>query len=233
MLLIGRPFERRSSISVLRPGGFCGPQLSEANGPGEKLDPRISLTPFGPCPKGIFRKAKKMKLSFRRVLILFAAMFFALATGMTAAHAVVDFSNAPQGAHFAKGSGEPDCTVSGTTVTCTGTRIEGVGNTNATVLLTVTSTISGVCHNPGVNSKVVEPFSESVTESTSSDLTSTRNGRLLVPAQTTTGVSTEDFLADFTCPNENWEPEVDSNVLSFEYTLTFAGFTEPAILITG
>ena len=190
--------------------------------------------PFGHLrPKGICRKAKKMKLSFRRVLILFAAMFFALATGMTAAQAVVDFSNAPQGAHFAKGAGEPVCTVTGTTVTCTDTRIEGVGNTNATVELSVTSTISGVCHNPGVNSKVVEPFSESVTESTSSELTSTRNGRLLVPAQTTTGVSTEDFLADFTCPNENWDPEVTSNVLSFEYTLTFAGFTEPAIRITG
>ena len=80
---------------------------------------------------------------------------------------------------------------------------------------------------------VVEPFSESITESTSTTIASTRNGRLLVPAQSTTGTSTEEFLATFTCPNPLWTPEVTSNVLSFEYSLTFAGFTEPAILITG
>jgi hypothetical protein len=147
--------------------------------------------------------------------------------------AVVNFDNAPQGAHFAKGAAEPVCTVTGTTVTCTGTAIEGVGNTNATVQLDVTSTISGVCHNPGTNSMVVEPFSESVTTTSSSELTSTKNGRLVVPAQTTTGTSTEEFLATFSCPNPNWTPEVTSNVLSFEYTLTFAGFTEPVIEITG
>jgi hypothetical protein len=149
------------------------------------------------------------------------------------AFAVTNFDNAPQGAHYAKGFSEPVCTVSGTTVTCTGTQIEGVGNTNARVVLTVTSTISGVCHNPGTNSKVVEPFSRSVTSTSSSNLTSTKNGRLVVPAQTTTGTSTADFLATFTCPNPNWTPEVTSNVISFEYTLTFAGFTEPAIRITG
>ena len=174
-----------------------------------------------------------MKKSLTRVLTLFAALFLALAAGMTAAQAETNFDNAPQGAHYAKGYGEPVCTVAGTTVTCTATRIEGVGNTNATVELAVTSTISGVCHNPGVNSKVVEPFSESVTETMSSELTSTRNGRLIVPAQTTTGVSTEDFLADFSCPNPNWTPEVTSNVLSFEYTLTFEDFEDPAITITG
>src|SRR5215218_1772880 len=171
-------------------------------------------------------------ISLRAVLVAIVAML-TLAFSAATASAVVNFENAPQGAHFAKGSGEPVCTVSGTTVSCTGTQIVGVGNTNATVELSVTSTISGVCHNPGVNSKVVEPFSESVTTSTSSELTSTKNGRLVVPAQSTTGTSTEDFLATFECPNPLWIPEVTSNVLSFEYTLTFAGFTEPAIRITG
>src|SRR5215218_7909417 len=171
-------------------------------------------------------------ISLRAVLVAIVAML-TLAFSAATASAVVNFENAPQGAHFAKGSGEPVCTVSGTTVTCTGTAIEGVGNTNAKVELSVTSTISGVCHNPGVNSKVVEPFSRSVTDSTSTELTSTKNGRLIVPAQTTTGVSTEEFLLTFTCPNPNWEPEVTSNVLSFEYTLTFAGFVDPAITVTG
>lgn len=145
----------------------------------------------------------------------------------------VNLDNAPRGAHFAKGQSAPVCTVTGTTVSCTGTAIEGVGNTNATVTLDVTSTISGVCHNPGVNSKVVEPFSESVTTANSTNLTSTKNGRIVVPAQTTTGASTAGFLATFECPNPNWTPEVTSNVLSYKYTLIFAGFTSPAILITG
>src|SRR5215212_315545 len=165
------------------------------------------------------------------------AVLSLLVTALAAvpALAVTDFSNAPQGAHYAKGAGEPVCTVTGTYVTCTGTAIEGVGNTNATVELAVTSTISGTCSNPaGANNRnnPIEPFSEAVTTTTSSELTSTKNGRLVVPAQTTTGTSTEDFLATFTCPNPQWTPTVTSNVTSFEYTLTFAGFTEPAILIT-
>jgi len=169
----------------------------------------------------------------RKIGLIGLLSMLVVALAAASALAVTNFDNAPQGAHYARGSAEPVCTVTGTTVTCTGTAIEGVGNTNATVELSVTSTISGVCHNPGVNSKIVEPFSESVTTTTSSELTSTRNGRLVVPAQTTTGTSTEDFLATFTCPNPNWTAEVTSNVLSFQYTLTFAGFTEPAISITG
>ena len=174
-----------------------------------------------------------MSATFRRVLTLIAALCLAFATGMTAANAAVNFNNAPQGAHFAKGAGEPVCTLNGLTVSCTGTAIEGVGNTNATVTLSVTSTFTGVCHNPGVNSKIVEPFTESDTNTTSSVITSTRNGRLVVPAQTATGTSSEEFLADFTCPNPNWTPEVTGTAISFTYSLTFAGFNQPAILITG
>src|SRR5215217_508077 len=180
-------------------------------------------------------KKRRKTLMLRKfgIIAVLSLLVTAFAAVPALAVTTVNLDNAPQGAHFARGAGAPVCTVTGTTVTCTGTAIEGVGNTNATVTLAVTSTVSGVCHNPGVNSKVVEPFSESVTTSTSTELTSTKNGRLIVPAQTATGTSTEEFLATFTCPNPNWEPEVTSNVLSFEYTLTFEGFTEPAILITG
>jgi len=150
-----------------------------------------------------------------------------------AAQALTNFSNAPSGAHYAVGFSEPVCTVSGVTVSCTGTQIEGVGHTNATVDLTVTSTISGVCHNPGTNSKVVEPFSKSISTTTTTELVPTKNGRLVVPTESATGTSTEEFLATFTCPNPNWTPEVTSNVLSFTYTLTFEGCTKPAIIITG
>jgi hypothetical protein len=43
-----------------------------------------------------------------------------------AASAVTNFANAPSGAHYAKGSSEPVCTISGLTVSCTGTSIQGV-----------------------------------------------------------------------------------------------------------
>src|SRR5215203_5285893 len=86
--------------------------------------------------------------------------------------AVTDFSNAPQGAHFAQGFAEPVCTLTGTTVNCTGTEIAGVGNTNATVTLAVTSTFTGTCTNPGGH--LVEPFTESETTTTSTVVTSTK-----------------------------------------------------------
>jgi len=170
--------------------------------------------------------------SCRAVIVAITSMLM-MTFGVATAGAVTNFANAPQGAHYANGFGEPDCTLTGLTVSCTGTEIAGVGNTNATVTLAVTSTFTGVCHNPGVNSKVVEPFTESETTTTSSVITSTKNGRLVVPAQTATGVSSEAFLADFTCPNPRWEPEVTGTAISFVYSLTFAGFTQPAIRITG
>ena len=145
----------------------------------------------------------------------------------------VNFDNAPQGAHFAAGEAAPVCTLSGLTVTCTDTAIQGVGNTNATVDLTVTSTFTGVCHNPGKNSKIVEPFTRSETTTTTSVLTPTRNGRLDVPAQSATGTSSAQFLASFTCPNPNWTPEITGTSISFVYRLTFDGFTAPAITVTG
>ena len=167
------------------------------------------------------------------IIAVLSLLVTAFAAVPALAVTTVNLENAPQGAHFARGAAAPVCTVTGTTVTCTGTAIEGVGNTNAVSILTVTSTVSGVCHNPGVNSKIVEPFSESISSTTSENLTSTKNGRLIVNPLSETGVSSEEFLATFTCPNPNWTPEVTSNVLSFQYSLTFAGFTEPAILITG
>ena len=167
----------------------------------------------------------------RKLGIIAVLSLLVTALAAVPALAVTDFSNAPQGAHFATGQAAPVCTLSGTTVTCTGTEIAGVGNTNATVNLAVTSTFTGTCTNPGGH--LVEPFTESETTTTSTTLTSTKNGRLIVPAQTATGTSTEEFLANFECPNPNWTPEVSGTAISFVYTLTFAGFTQPAITVTG
>ena len=147
--------------------------------------------------------------------------------------ATVDFAAAPSGAHFAKGESAPLCTLSGGTASCTSSAIQGVGNTNAVASLAVTATFTGVCHNPGVNNKVVEPFSEAQTNETSVPLTPSRNGRLDVLALSASVPSIEQFTAGFTCPNANWEADVSGSSISFTYSLTFAGFNTPVILITG
>jgi hypothetical protein len=160
----------------------------------------------------------------------FALLF--TTTAQAATTTTVDFASAPNGAHFANGASAPVCTVSGVTVSCTGTAIEGVGHTNALLLLAVNNDISGVCHNPG-NDNVVTPFSKTLTTTTSATLKPSKNGRIIVDPESATGTSNEDFLKTFKCPNPNWRPEVTSNTLTFDYTVTFDGFTTPFIHITG
>ncbi|KAH7304399.1 hypothetical protein B0I35DRAFT_445180 [Stachybotrys elegans] len=158
----------------------------------------------------------------------------------TAAQAVTNYNNAPSGAHYASGFEEPACALTVgadgvSTVKCTGTQIGGVGHTNANVLLAVTATFTGVCQNPGVNRKIVEPFTETKTDTVEQTIRSTKNGQLVVPEQTTIAETTEDFEATFECPNPNWMPEVTSSAVTFVYTLTFEGFTQqqPFIIISG
>ena len=168
------------------------------------------------------------------------AVLSLLVTALAAvpALAVTDFSNAPSGAHYRQGSAEPICTettvptTGAVTVSCTGTTIGGVGNTNADLLLTVTGTADFVCHNPG-NENIVEPHSASVDEAVSATLVPSRNGQLIVPAQSVT-ISPEEAAEQFTCPNPNWREEFTGfSDLTFTYSLTFVGFDEPAILIEG
>ena len=168
-------------------------------------------------------------------LVFIAGM---LAASGSVTEAAVDFDNAPSGAHFRKGSAEPVCTEStvpttgSITVSCTGTKIAGVGNTNADLSLAIEGTANFVCHNPG-NENIVEPHSDSVSEETNVPLVPDRNGTLVVPAQSVT-ISPEEAAAQFTCPNPNWTEEFTGfSALSYTYSLTFVGFDAPAILITG
>src|SRR5215216_3772307 len=167
----------------------------------------------------------------RKFGIIAVVSLLAVAFAAVPALAATNFANAPSGAHYAQGSAAPECTLTGLTVNCTGTTIGGVGNTNATVNLAVTSTFTGTCTNPGGH--LVEPFTRQETTTTTSVVTSTRNGQLIVPAQTATAVSSAEFLASFKCPNPNWTPAVTGTAISYVYKLTFAGFTEPAITVTG
>ena len=49
----------------------------------------------------------------------------------------------------------------------------------------------------------------------------------------TAPITEADVLAGFECPNRNWTDAVVDLTTSFTYTLTFVGFTQPAISISG
>jgi hypothetical protein len=94
--------------------------------------------------------------------------------------------------------------------------------------LEVTGTADFVCHNPG-NDRIVEPHSASVDESVEATLVPSRNGQLIVPAQSVT-ISPEEAAAAFTCPNPNWREEFTGfSAPTFSYSVTFAGFNAPVI----
>jgi len=151
-----------------------------------------------------------------------------------AASAVTNFGNAPSGAHYRQQNVEPMCTSTtnpngSITVSCTGTQIAGVGNTNANLSLGVNATANFVCRNPGSKKAIVEPHSGSASESVGAVLTPSRNGTLVVPAQSVT-ITPEDAAAQFECPNPNWTEEFTGfSGTSFTYSVTFVGFSAPVI----
>jgi hypothetical protein len=163
--------------------------------------------------------------------LLAACAFVTLALPAMAA---VDFTCAPNGAHFAKGAGEPVCTLDSVTdtVSCTGTAIEGIGHTNATETLTLTASATVVCHNPG-NDRIVDPHTTTATDSTSVGVVPTKNGRLVVPPLSD-AITPQDVEAQFVCPNPNWREEATSvTVTAYTYTLRFEGFACDALTVSG
>jgi hypothetical protein len=179
----------------------------------------------------------------RRIGIIGALTLLLMAFSASAALAeqttTVNFANAPQGTHFVTGTPSPTCTVTTLTVTCPAQAFElaGVGNTNATATLTAEFTAIVDCFNPGVNpNNPVESHTQTTTVTTTSGLLSPKNGRLTISPLTATAPTEAQFQALATCPNPNWTPVVrpgSITLVSFTFTVTFEGFTEPAITITG
>ncbi|GHH78777.1 hypothetical protein [Promicromonospora soli] len=171
------------------------------------------------------------KRAFTAVLTAITALF-ALLIFSSPASAAVFPANAPSGTHLQTGT--IDCTESAAGVSCTTYELAGVGRTNATVALAATYSATIQCTNRG--GSLVESHDDSVTEVTSASLTSSKNGRLTVPALTSTTPTNAEILAQADCPNPNWTPSVQPGSVTLEswtYTLTFAGFTSPYVLITG
>jgi hypothetical protein len=171
----------------------------------------------------------------RRLGIITALLTLLMAVSASVALAVaegtytgtVNTANAPGSSHLA--SGTIQCVVDADlNVDCDNYVLGGVGNTNATVSLVATYSATIDCTNKGGN--LVESHTATFSDSDTATVASTRNGQLRVPAQ-----SASPFAAPQVCPNPNWTPSIRDGTLvleSFTYSLTFAGFSAPAVLIT-
>jgi len=162
------------------------------------------------------------------------ALVAAVLTLSAGSWAATNFANAPQGAHYRNGFGEPVCSINGLTVSCTGTQIAGVGNLDADVVLSVSYGATVNCTNHG--GKLVPVKTQVTTASSRDEDTEPRNGTLYVAAVSQSAPpSTQTFLDAASCPNGNWTksmPQGSPTVTGFTYTLTFDGFNSPVILIT-
>ena len=159
----------------------------------------------------------------------------AIATmALSTAWATTSFTGntAPAGAHYSNGSREPVCSVDGLVVSCTGTAIGGVGNTDADLLLSVSYSATVQCRNNG--GKIVNVKTQITTAGSSDDDTDVRNGTLFVSAISSSSPSEQSFKDAARCPNGNWDKLMASGsptVSSYTYTLTFQGYSLPAITL--
>jgi hypothetical protein len=140
-------------------------------------------------------------------------------------------ANAPSGTHLQTGS--ISCTVGpgpSFAVTCTSFELAGVGHTNADVSLVAHYTADVLCSNSGVNkNNSVEAQSTDLTATDDFTATSSKNGRLTVRS-----ASASPTTSGNPCPNPNWTPTFTNiTLVDFTYSVTFAGFDNPYILITG
>jgi hypothetical protein len=139
-------------------------------------------------------------------------------------------ANSPGSSHLT--SGTPSCTVNADlSIDCSAYVLGGVGHTNANVALTASYTAIVDCYNHGVNpNNAVESHQTSFSPTTQATVTSSKNGQLSVPTR-----SVSFSGAPIGCPNANWTPTIrpgSQTLLSFSYTLTFAGFTSAYITIS-
>jgi hypothetical protein len=161
-------------------------------------------------------------------LVVAAALVLFAVPAMAAIQTSINPANAPSGTHLQ--SGAIGCTVgANNSVSCSGFQLAGVGNTNANVVLSANYSATIDCTNHG--GQLVESHTSNFSATSSAAVTSSKNGRMTVPAQ-----SVSPFSAPQVCPNPNWTPSIRGGVVtlnSFRYTLTFQGFGSPYITITG
>jgi hypothetical protein len=174
----------------------------------------------------------------KRLAIVSVLSVLLLAFGASAALAdqttTFNPAAAPEGTHLVTGTPTPTCTVTTLSVSCNSYELAGVGNTDATATLVATYSATVQCRNRGGN--IVEVHSQFIEATSTSGEISPVNGRLTIPALTSTAPTAAEFEAQATCPNPNWTAEVLASTItleSFTYTVTFEGFEGAYITIAG
>ena len=160
-----------------------------------------------------------------RKLSIAIACFAVLALTASAALASINPANGPTGAHFAAGT-SATCTQSGQNVSCSSYDVAGVGNANASASLTASYTANVTCSNNGKNrNNDIESQATSFSTSSSTGNLNPKNGKLTVPALSTTAPTSPPAGS---CPNGNWTAAFATGsptLVGYTYTLTFAGFS--------
>jgi hypothetical protein len=153
----------------------------------------------------------------KRIGIIYGLSLFLLALGIPAAQAA--------NPHFVTGFEPPTCTVTGTTVSCTGSEIAGVGNDNAVATLSVVASGTVDCNNPSEanQNNPIESHETTFDFSVSSPVLEPKNGRLVVPelsATAPTSLTAEQEAA--LCPNPQWVAVLRNVAIdSWTYTIVF------------
>jgi hypothetical protein len=195
-----------------------------ASGAGASSEAPVRLTKGE--PNNMKRICTIAALALSALLLMASASSAAVVT-------TINDANAPSGTHVANNSADPTCTVNADLdVNCNAYVLGGVGNTNATATLVADYSATIDCNNPGNNrNNPIESHTADFEASESMPVFPSRNGQLRVGA-----LSVSAFDAPQVCPNDRWIPEIRDGTLvleEFTYTLTFAGFTDPYIKITG
>ncbi|HEX6873460.1 MAG TPA: hypothetical protein VF163_20375 [Micromonosporaceae bacterium] len=143
----------------------------------------------------------------------------------------VQTANTPGGGHLQTGAIQ--CVVNAAlAVTCSSYELGGVGNTNVDVHLEAVYSATVLCNNPAGSknrNNDIEPHQTTFASSQDFNVASTKNGRLRIPQTSASPGGTDEDL----CPNGNWETVLQDLVLeSFTYSITFAGFSSPAVFIS-
>ena len=161
---------------------------------------------------------------------------FAVSPGTFGSVTTLSAGGTPSGGHIQSG-GPINCVVGADlSVTCSGSgsyQINGIGNTNGNASLSATYSATVDCTNKGGN--LVEVKSQASSGPASTGTLRAKNGSITVPQISTSTPSNSAFFAQATCPNGNWTKSLaggSATLESFTYTLTFVGFSTPAVSIT-
>ena len=125
--------------------------------------------------------------------------------------------------HYKKG-GQPVCTASGATVTCSTGTVTGLGNFDVQVSIAFTASQGQLCHNKGNPDNIVpgqNPAIGTGGRGVSIPAGDIKNGNLVIPSISGTATITAGTADTAGCPNANWTVTLSGPITISGGTYTF------------